>query len=60
MNGKRVLNTFKAQKIPIPVNYTFNVKNRNTSPRFEICSLLGTKTPKQRQWRRSGVFVANI
>ena len=35
----------------------FKVSNRNSRTRFEICSKLTTKTPEQRQWRRSHVFI---
>ena len=38
----------------------FKVNNRNTRTRREICSKLTTKTPKQRKWRRSGVFIVNF
>ena len=31
----------------------FKVNNRNTKPRFEICSKLTIKTPERRQWDRS-------
>ena len=34
------------------------VNRRNT--RCEICSKLTIKTPKRRQWRRSGVFILNF
>ena len=44
-----------------PANiYLFKIINRNTRKRREICSKLTIKTPKQRQWRRSGVFIANF
>ena len=36
------------------------VNDRNTRSRYEICSKLTIKTPEQRQWRRSGVFVVNF
>ena len=42
------------------VIYLLKVNNRNTRTRCEICSTLTTKTPEQRQWRRSGVFVVNF
>ena len=41
-----------------PANiYLFQVNNRNTRKRYEICSKLTIKTPERRQWRRSGVFI---
>ena len=44
----------------IPANiYLFKVNNKNTRKRF-ICSKLTIKTAKWRQWRRSGVFIANF
>ena len=44
----------------IPANiYLFKVNNKNTRKRF-ICSKLIIKTAKWRQWRRSGVFIANF
>ena len=39
---------------------TFNVSNRSTKNRCEICSKLTTKTPEWRQWRRSGVFIVTF
>ena len=41
-------------------NHMFKVNNRNTRKRCEICSKLTIKTPEQRQWRRSGVFIVNF
>ena len=40
--------------------YLLKVNNRNTRTRCEICSKLTIKTPKRRQWRRSGVFIVNF
>ena len=40
--------------------YLFKVKNRNTRKRYEIYSKLTMKTPERRQYRHSGVFVANF
>ena len=40
----------------------FKVNNRNTRKKCEICSKFTIKTPEerqQRQWHRSGVFIAN-
>ena len=54
--------TSKKAKYNITVYYLakrflFEVNNRNTRKRWEICSKLAIKTPKRRQWRRVGVFI---
>ena len=42
----------------LPSNmHLFKINNRNTRKRNEICSKLIIKTPKQRHWRRSSVFI---
>ena len=41
-------------------NYMFKVNNRNTRGRCEIYSKLTIKTPEQRRWRHSGVFIVNF
>ena len=41
-------------------NYMFNVNNRNSRTRCEICSELTIKTPGRRHWRRFGDFVVNF
>ena len=41
-------------------NYMFKVNNRNTRRRCEICPKLTIKTPEQRHWHRSGVFIVNF
>ena len=41
-------------------NYMFKVNNRSTRTRCEIWSKLTIKTPEQRQWRCSGVFIVNF
>ena len=41
-------------------NYMFKVKKRNTRTSCETCSNLTIKTPEQRQWLRSGVFIVNL
>ena len=47
--------------MPNPVGiYLLKVNYRNTRTRCEICSKLTIKTPEQRQWRRSGVFIVNF
>ena len=40
--------------------YLPQVSNRNTRARCEICLKLTIKTPKQRHWRCSGVFIVNF
>ena len=40
--------------------YLLKVKNRNTRTMCEICWKLTIKTPEQRHWRRSGVFIVNF
>ena len=37
--------------------YLLRVNNRNSRTRCEICSKFTIKTPEQRQWRCSGVFL---
>ena len=39
--------------------YLFKVNDRNRT-RCEICLKLIIKTPEQRQWRLSGVFIVNF
>ena len=41
-------------------NYMFEVNNRNTRKRFDICSKLTIKAPERRQWRRLDVFIVNF
>ena len=44
-----------------PANiYLLKVNNRDTRERYEICSKITIKTLKERQWRRSGVFLVNF
>ena len=40
--------------------YLLNFNNRNSRARCEICSELTIKTPEQRHWCRSGVFIVNF
>ena len=40
--------------------YMFKVNNRDTRTRCEICSKITIKTPEQRHWRRSGVFIVKF
>ena len=47
--------------VPIPAGiHLLRVNNRNTRTRCEICSKLTIKTPEQRQWRRSDIFIVNF
>ena len=41
-------------------NYMFKVNNRNSRTRCETCSKLTIKTPEQRHWRRSSVFIVDF
>ena len=44
-----------------PANlYLFKVNNRNTRKKYATCSKLSIKTPEQRQWRRSKVFIVSF
>ena len=54
----KVLNEVSDTKWVNERGYAANIYN--TRKRHEICSKLTIKTPKQRQWRRSGVFIANF
>ena len=38
----------------------FKVNNRSTRTRYEICLKLTIKTPEQRHWRGSGVFIVSF
>ena len=40
--------------------YLFKFNNRNTRKSCKICSKLTIKTPEQRQWCRSCVFIVNF
>ena len=40
--------------------YLLKVNNRNTRTRCETCSNVTIKTPEQRHWRCSGVFIVNF
>ena len=55
--------TMKAQKhmksFPVGI-YLLKVNNRNIRIRCEICSTLTIKTPEQRKWRRSDVFIVKF
>ena len=41
-------------------NLMLKVNNKNIRTRCKICSKLTIKTPEQRQWRRSVVFIVNF
>ena len=41
-------------------SYLLKVNNKNTRTRYEIYSKLTIKTPEERQWRRSVVFIVNF
>ena len=41
-------------------NYLFNVNNRNNKTGCELCLKLTIKTPEQRHWCLSGVFIVNF
>ena len=44
-----------------PINvYLFEVDNRNTRKRYDICSKLTIKTPERGHWCCSGVFIVNF
>ena len=58
---------FRSLCITMPEKNTYQpaitcskLTNRNTTTRCEICSKLTIKTPKQPQWRHSGVFIINF
>ena len=59
MSEHKVTNHYNGYLFPAG-NYMFNVNNRDTRTRCEICSKLTTKTPERRQWRRSSVFIVNF
>ena len=40
--------------------YLLKINNRNARTRCELYSKLTIKTPEQRQWRRSSVFIVNF
>ena len=57
-----MLLSFVNQSIDLYCNYMFKVnkKNKKNRTKCEICSKLTIKTPDQRNWRRSGVFIVNF
>ena len=54
--------SFVNQSIDLYCNYMFKVnkKNKKNRTKCEICSKLTIKTPDQRNWRHSGVFIVNF
>ena len=52
--------TFRHISDEVASIYLLKINNRNTRTKSEICSKLTIKTPEQRHWRRSGVFIANF
>ena len=40
--------------------YLLNFNNRNTRTKCKICSKLTIKTPEQRHWCHSGIFIVNF
>ena len=40
--------------------FLFKVNNRNNIKKCEVCSKFTIKTPEQRHWHRSGVFIVNF
>ena len=58
---RKSLATFQKEGNTNPAcNYMFEVNNRNTRARCEICSKLTIKTPERCHWHRSGVFIVNF
>ena len=58
--SEEIFQTNICEKSPIPAGiYLFKINNRNTRTICEIYSMLTIKTPKRRQWRRSGLFIVN-
>ena len=53
-------NIFVCCNIYLTRVYLFKVNNRNIRAMCELFSKLRVKTPKQFQWRRSGVFAVNF
>ena len=46
---------------PVPADiHLFKVNDQSDRAMGKICSKLTIKTPKRRQWRRSGVFIVNF
>ena len=54
-----ILNKSGTQQNPAH-SYLFEVNNKNSRKRCEICSKLTIKTPELRHWRHSVVFIVNI
>ena len=56
----RIKYKFNGQYLNSPGSYMLIVNNRNTRTRCKICSKLTIKTPGQRQWRLSDVFIVTV
>ena len=53
-------NPWKVPKKYLAHIYLFELNNRITRKRCEVCSKLTTKTPEWSQWHHSGVFIVNF
>ena len=40
--------------------YLLKINNKNIRTRYKRCSKLTIKTPERRNWRHSGLFIANF
>ena len=68
INGRDVFRTqlniyhrvFFAKRVNPAGIYLLKVNNRNIRTRSKICSKLIIKIPERRQWRCSGIFIANF
>ena len=54
------INLHSRNDLHLAINHIFKVNEKNTRERCEICSKLTIKTPEQRQWCLSGVFIVNF
>ena len=50
----------KKKKYPTWKCYFFKFNKEKTRTMRKICSELPMKTPEQRNWRRSGIFIVNF
>ena len=57
--SKNIISDIKTYFIPVGI-YLLKVNNRSARTRCEICSKLTVKTPEQRHWQHSGVFIVNF
>ena len=59
--GYKNFNSFDFDFSAYPAgNYMFEVNDKNSRARFEICSRLTIKTPERCQWRHFGTFIVNF